>query len=177
MTTRIAAAVLILAFTAVAQTAPSTDKPESPVADKSAATTKPVPGLFKISKIFLSPASDETGSFEHQLLWQLIETEKAPKHMGDLKLRPKGDCSTGYPSVIPGIVLVCTEKEADAILFATGDSNGGMARLRDKATGDILWEATRTALLNSPRYRTAQAAEKVVKQLRKDVLAARKERN
>jgi hypothetical protein len=48
MTARIAAAVLILAFTAVAQTAPSTDKPVPPVADKSAATTKLEPGLFKV---------------------------------------------------------------------------------------------------------------------------------
>ncbi len=48
MTARIAAAVLILAFTAVAQTAPSTDKPVPPVAaDKTAAATKLEPGSFK----------------------------------------------------------------------------------------------------------------------------------
>ncbi len=47
MTERIAAAVLILAFTAVAQTAPSTDKQVPLVADKAATATKLEPGSFK----------------------------------------------------------------------------------------------------------------------------------
>jgi hypothetical protein len=47
MTARIAAAIFTLALTAVAQTAPSTDKPVPPVADKSAEATKLEPGLFK----------------------------------------------------------------------------------------------------------------------------------
>ncbi len=47
MTARIPAVVLILAFTAVAQTAPNTDKPVPPIADKTAAATKLEPGWFK----------------------------------------------------------------------------------------------------------------------------------
>jgi hypothetical protein len=52
MTSRLAAAVLLLACTAVAQTSPSSDKPVSPVGEKTAAPSKPAPplnpSLFKL---------------------------------------------------------------------------------------------------------------------------------
>jgi hypothetical protein len=49
MRTRIAAAALMLVFTAVAQTSPSTDKPAPPAPDNNAASSKRLnPGLYKV---------------------------------------------------------------------------------------------------------------------------------
>ena len=77
--------------------------------------------LESVKTIYVLPNRQPGSSrFDLDVVSQFMQWEKAPKHMGDIKSRPIGSCSGGYPSIIPGITIVCTEQEADAILFTAG---------------------------------------------------------
>jgi len=104
-----------------------------------------------------------TALFQDRLLVYLAKGKRVvADHPGGSSWAFIGDCSKGYETYFPGVVVVCSREDADAELLgsvtdiskeATTDERRtnlaylGMARLYDVKTNAVVWETSQTSFL------------------------------